>query len=160
MVLTIFLFFLEDNKIMFSKRFETLAQFSFWFFKKTLKINVRYQSFVLVEICLRFQNTILNFRVPHGIISSTFKIKIFFCLTAFLSQHLNYFVIIIWTVLNFIDSKNNPIVVHFFLYSNLDFHHYCLLLQREVWSISLSWGLEENQLPASSSSQVSLSSSF
>jgi hypothetical protein len=31
--------------------------------------------------------------VPCGIISNTFKVKIFF-LVAFLSQHLNYFVII------------------------------------------------------------------
>jgi hypothetical protein len=36
----------------------------------------------------------LFIRVPCGIISNTFKVKIFIFLVAFLSQHLNYFVII------------------------------------------------------------------
>jgi hypothetical protein len=35
-----------------------------------------------------------------------FQSKIFFFLVAFLSQHLNYFVIIIWKILNYIGSKN------------------------------------------------------
>jgi hypothetical protein len=44
-------------------------------------------------------------KMPHGIISNTFETKIFF-LAAFLSQHLNYSVINIWTVFNYISSTN------------------------------------------------------
>jgi len=40
-----------------------------------------------------------------------FQSTIFF-LIAFFSQHLNYFVIVIWIVLNYIGNKNNPIVVN------------------------------------------------
>jgi hypothetical protein len=36
----------------------------------------------------------------------------FFFLIAFLSQHLNYSVILIWIVLNYIGNKNNPIAVN------------------------------------------------
>jgi hypothetical protein len=43
--------------------------------------------YFLVEVGLRAQNTIWNFRVPCGIISNTFKVKIFFffpcCLSFF-----------------------------------------------------------------------------
>ncbi len=53
----------------------------------------------------------LNFKMPHGIISNIFKIQLF-SLVAFLSQHLNYFTIIIWIVFNYINSKKNSIVVN------------------------------------------------
>jgi hypothetical protein len=36
----------------------------------------------------------------------------FFFLIAFFSHYLNYFVIIVWTCLNYIGHKNNPIVVN------------------------------------------------
>jgi hypothetical protein len=60
---------------------------------------------LLVEVGLRAQNAIWNFRVPCDIISNTFKVKIFF-LVAFLSQHLNYSVIIIWKSLITFAIKN------------------------------------------------------
>ncbi len=49
--------------------------------------------------------------MPCDIISHIFKVQICFLVT-FLSHHLNYSAIIIWTILNYINTKNNPIAIN------------------------------------------------
>jgi hypothetical protein len=67
---------------------------------------------LLVEVGLRAQNTTWNFRMPCGIISNTFKVKIFIFFVTFLSQHLNSIVIITWKILNYIGIKK---LIHFII---------------------------------------------